>query len=217
MKKRAEMTVQEWMKGYIGVGATDFLTGYVAGIESGDEFMFGLKFDFPSIGTFLEDARHHATATGYVQSDSIGGKLRVEKADIQLFVGEEDSRCRYMWYRLFFTSPSKGPLTMLGFKVLYNDRALDMWPDITTLYLKILEGHVPEGDEEGATAIAMGIARVRTKDFFRTMMSFRFPEVSLASPRSLARFGGLFVQEVWGIYGGRQERERFEVASDGLR
>ncbi len=197
---RSDLTVREWMRGHVGVGATDFLEGYVDGVEGNSEFMFEIELDIPDVNTFLADAQHEATAAGQVRCASLGGTMELDGTVVQLFVGDKDSRCKYMWYRLFFTSPSEGPLTMLGYKVLYNDHAFDLWPDITTLYVRILRGHVHQGDEPDE-AIAMGIVRIRTRDFLKTLMSFRFPRISRGSPGSLFRFNRFFVREAWSIYG----------------
>ena len=49
-------------------------------------------------------------------------------------------------YRLFFTDDKKNPLTLLGYKDIRSDDHRDVWTDTTTLFTRILKGHVePEG------------------------------------------------------------------------
>jgi cholesterol oxidase len=60
---------------------------------------------------------------------------------------------------------------MYGLKQVRNDPGLDMWRDTSTLYITLLSGHVPPG-EDGDVAGA-GMLRILPQDFARQLTTFR--------------------------------------------
>ena len=201
MTDRCDLNVKEWMKGHIGFDAEDFQQGYIQGIEKNAQFMFGIDIDVPSVSEYVDDPGHESDVTGYIKCDTFGGKLPITKGIINLFVDKQDSKPTYMWYRLSFVSPSHGELTMIGFKTLFNDNAMDMWNDLTTLYIKIVKGHPAQSLENNADVIARGIVRIKTSDFPKMLMSVRTPKLDIKSPIKVVNFGQFFMREIWSIYG----------------
>ena len=61
-----------------------------------------------------------------------------------LFVDVEPG-VKHMLYRLCFYDGVGHPLTMIGYKVVENDAGFDVWKDTTTLFTRVLRGHVAEG------------------------------------------------------------------------
>ena len=59
---------------------------------------------------------------------------------------------KHMLYRLWFRDGVGHPLTMTGFKLVENDAGFDVWKDTTTLFTRVLQGHVDEGDDDAARA-----------------------------------------------------------------
>ena len=58
-----------------------------------------------------------------------------------------------MLYELWFTDDQGRARTLLGHKVITDHPGLDLWPDTTTLYTTILEGHVERRDRDSAHVV----------------------------------------------------------------
>ena len=93
------------------------------------------------VDRFVSDPRREASAKGYVKCEALGGELPVEKGLFNLFVDQGDPSFKRMLYRLFPRSDGR-PLTLSGFKVVEDDPGSDLWTDTTTLFTRILRGHV---------------------------------------------------------------------------
>jgi hypothetical protein len=98
--------------------------------------------------------------------------LPVEKGVFNLFVDEEDPSRKRMLYRLFFRDGAGHPLTLSGFKVVEDDPGLDLWTDTTTLFTRVLQGHVDPEQEAQAPVAASGIMQIYLLDFFRQLTTF---------------------------------------------
>ena len=118
---------------------------------------------------------------GYVKCDALGGKLPVEQGWFNLFVDVEPG-VKHMLYRLWFRDGVGHPLTMTGFKVVANDAGFDVWKDTTTLFTRVLRGHVPEGDDDTADG-----GRVRDHRDPRARLRQAADDVPLVRARASAR------------------------------
>ena len=106
------------------------------------------------------------------QCDALGGKLGVEQGWFNLFVDVEPG-VKHMLYRLWFRDGVGHPVTMTGHKVVKDDAGFDIWKDTTTLFTRVLQGHVPEGGDEAATVLASGVIVIRARDFAKQLTTFR--------------------------------------------
>jgi cholesterol oxidase len=189
----------EEMKGYVSFGESDFDRGFRAGKDAGTAFMFQLTITADDIDRFIADPEHTARAEGWIESDAFGGTLPVTKGVFNLFV--EHGVQKRMLYRLAFADGEGHPLTMTGFKTVIPNHGLDVWLETTTLFTRVLAGHVePEGDA-GAEIVAGGIIHIHPLDFARQMKTFRVNPAHRVD--ALARFGLLFAGELWSVYGPR--------------
>ena len=68
-----------------------------------------------------------------------------------LFVDTEPG-VKHMLYRLWFRDGVGHPLTLTGFKLVRDDAGFDVWKDTTTLFTRVLRGHVEEGGDDGGRA-----------------------------------------------------------------
>ena len=71
-----------------------------------------------------------------------------------LFVDQDDPTDKRMLYELWFTDDQGRRRTLAGHKVIIDSPGLDLWPDTTTLYTKILDGHVEGSGKDAATVVA---------------------------------------------------------------
>lgn len=151
---------------------------------------------------FVADPEHEARAEGYVVCDALGGKLPVERGVFNLFVDDGDPARRRMLYTLFVRDGRGEALTLAGVKLIEDDPGFDLWRDTTTLFTRILRGHLEDDGE--AEVIAEGTLRIRVGDFARQLTTFRAEGPSRrARAAALARFGALFMGGLWDVYGRR--------------
>ena len=220
----------EQMKGYLALGETDPLRGWERARTLGHRFMFELTITVPDVEAFVGEGEHEGVATGFVQSEVLGGRLPVERGWFNLFVpaagdGDRDDAGnpagsapdgrpgfgagKEMRYRLLVRDLSGAPVTMTGRKAVRDDRGFDLWQDTTTLYVTLLAGHVGPG--ESGDPVGAGVLRILPLDFARQLTTFRAGGSGALS--SLATFGRFFGESLRDVYlsptggpGGRDDR-----------
>jgi cholesterol oxidase len=183
----------EEMLGHVTFGELDFARGARQDRDGSTPFKFHLTIEVADIAAFGNDPLRPATAAGWIESDAFGGKLPVEQGWFNLFVDVEPG-VKHMLYRLWFSDGVGHPLTMTGFKLVSNDAGFDVWKDTTTLFTRVLQGHVPEGSDEGATVIASGIIVIRARDFAKQLTTFR------GQVGAMAKFGLIFTEQLAEAY-----------------
>src|SRR5262249_53271255 len=133
-----KLSFTEEMKGYITFGELDYDRGAREGKKAKNYIMFHLTITVDGVNRFVTRPAHDAVAVGYIQCDSLGGKLPVEKGMFNLFVDQQDTAIKKMFYRLFFSDSQGRPLTLSGHKLIRDDPGFDVWTDTTTLFVHIL-------------------------------------------------------------------------------
>ena len=191
----------EQMKGYVAFGQDDYRRAYARGRVEGTRFMFHLMIDVVGMNRFVWDPEHEAIAHGWVQCEALGGRLPVERGGFNLFVQQEEPGHQFMKYRLFFRDAAGNPLTMSGFKDIRDHPGLDLWADTTTLFVRILPGHVGPAEEGSLEPIAAGILRILPRDFLRQLTTFKADAPTFADRIEVTRrFGQLFLGKLWDVY-----------------
>lgn len=200
----------EEMKGYVTLDETDFHRGAEQGEADGTFVMFHLTIEIPDIDAFRNDPVRAGTATGWVGADVFGGRLPVERGDFNLFVEENEPgerEVRTMRYRLWFRDKVGHPLTLTGFKDVADDHGFDVWTDTSTLYTRILAGHVEPGGDADARVLASGIITIWKRDFARQLTTFRASGPTWrARLRGIGLFGATFMRQLKTVYLGRGRR-----------
>jgi hypothetical protein len=192
----------EEMLGHVTFGESDFARGAQPDRDGSAAFMFHLTIEVDDMQRFAHDPMRAATAAGYVHCEGLGGRLGVEHGWFNLFVDVEPG-VKHMLYRLWFRDGVGHPLTMTGFKLVKNDAGFDVWKDTTTLFTRVLQGHVSEADDDAAELVASGIIRIRARDFAKQLTTFRSDGVG-----PLAKFGVIFAQQLAEAYLRRGSRAR---------
>lgn len=199
----------EKMKGYCAFNETDYQRGFHRGRASGSAVMFQLTIETNDTYAFIADPNHVARATGYVQSDVLGGRLPVERGVFNLFVDAgvtNGESSRHMLYRLWFADAVGHPLTLAGFKDISHPEAAysqfsDIWGETTTLYTTIMAGHVDVGEDGMAPVISAGILHIKPLDFAHQLTTFRVTGPGLSGRwRALCAFAGLFMGQLWEVF-----------------
>ncbi|MGH3914840.1 MAG: hypothetical protein ACRDTC_15745 [Pseudonocardiaceae bacterium] len=207
----------EEMKGYISFGELDTERGFREGKANDTFLMFHLRIEVDDVDRFVADPTHLASATGWVRCEELGGQLPVQHGLFNLFVGSGGAPSKTMRYRLYFCDGAGNPLTLTGVKDIQDDPGLDLWSDTTTLYVRILQGHVDGEGEARAEVCASGILQIYMLDFARQLTTFRVHGGGMAArTRALTDFGRLFLGELWDLYHGKAKAAMTEEAkTDG--
>ena len=204
MSRRSEgptsVRFTEEMKGHVSFGEDHYERGAREGRESNTRLMFHLDIEVGDLVRFEADERREASAEGWVRCEALGGRLPVEGGVFNLFVDDEPGQKR-MLYRLFFRDGVGHPVTLAGFKVVREGAGGHVWRDTTTLYVRVLRGHVEEGGEPGAEVVASGILRLRPWDFAWQLTTFRAAGPSTGGRiAAIGRFDALFLGALWQVY-----------------
>ena len=191
----------EEMKGFLTPGEVDYDKGFRTGKAEGTAAMVHLTIKTDDVNRFITDPQHVASASGYFKSDAFGGQREVEQGIFNLFVDNGNPERKAMYYRLFFRDAKGNPFTLIGFKDVRSDNNSDVWTDTTTLFTRILKGHVGAEADGGASIVAAGIIHIHFLDFLDELTTFRVEGGSIADrASSLERFGSLFLSKLWDVY-----------------
>jgi hypothetical protein len=193
----------EEMKGHISFGEGDYERGAREGRTSDVRLKVHLTIEVDDLDRLAADAGRAAEAMGWVECDALGGRLPVERGIFNLLIEEEDPAIKHMLYRLFFRDGVGHPVTLAGFKTLTNRRGLHVWRDTTTLYTRLLRGHVEAVEDPRAEIVASGILRISPLGFLRQLVTFRAGghRSSAARAAAIVRFDALFLGHLWEVYG----------------
>ncbi|MBM7502689.1 GMC oxidoreductase [Agromyces aurantiacus] len=198
----------EQMKGFFVLGEGDPRSAAADARVRDERMMFELTITAPDIDAFVEGDSHEGVATGYLESDALGGRQQVERGWFNLFVGSARDDERLMKYRLWLTTDAGTPVTFVGFKEVRDDPGFDLWEDTTTLFVQVLDGHVPPPAEVSDTGLldptdpavlGAGVLRIAPLDFAEQLTTFR--TTGPGGAEAMARFGSLFLGRLWSTYG----------------
>lgn len=194
----------EEMKGHMSFGEADYDRAARLGREQNQSLMFHLKITVNGVNRFVTDPWHDTDdLEGWIEAPGLGGRRPVEKGWFNLFVDQQDPAVKRMFYRLWFRDGVGHPLTLCGFKVIKDDPGFDVWTDTTTLFTRILRGHVDQAGETTAELVASGIIVIPLLDFLRQLTTFRVeaPGGGLSDrAAAMTRFGVLFFGKLWDVY-----------------
>ncbi|WP_036329930.1 GMC oxidoreductase [Microbispora sp. ATCC PTA-5024] len=198
--ERTSLWFVEEMRGFLGVGRTDPRSRM--GTPEGGHVTFRLTITVDDIAAFLGDPGHRARAEGWIDTAVCGGRRPIARGWFNLFVPGEAPDRRRMNYRLHFWDADNRPRTLSGYKDVHHGPPTRLWLDTSTLYARLLEGHVDEGGDDDAKVVAAGTLHILPSDLARMLTTFR-----TAGPDgtgALTRFCGFFLGELWDIYRPRQ-------------
>ena len=194
----------EEMKGFLTLGESDPESGWTQARMLQQRFSFKLTISIPDVEQFLVDPERTGVAKGWVKCQLLGGQLQVERGWFNLFVDTDDVNTREMRYRLWFRDMTGRPLTLHGFKTVRDDPGLDIWRDTSTLYVTLLDGHLPP--RASGDAVGAGVLRILPGDFARQLTTFR---ADGGKPlQSLGRFATYFGRSLSDTYAPVRRRPR---------
>ncbi|HXA58428.1 MAG TPA: GMC oxidoreductase, partial [Streptosporangiaceae bacterium] len=190
------LSFTEEMKGYCSATTEDPVQGENAADR--EKFMFRLTITAEDVDRFLAEPGHLARADGWIDAASHGGRRQIERGWFNLFAPAGAPDRRLMKYRLYFTDGDGRPRTLVGQKNVFHGPATDIWPDTSTLYFRVLEGHLVEDQDEHSPVTGAGVLHILPADFAHQMTTFRTTGPHGLS--ALARFGAFFAGRLWDVY-----------------
>jgi cholesterol oxidase len=174
----------------MSVSFTEVMTGSVGH----DRLELRLTLTVDDFDAFVADAKHRARVTGWICCAALGGRLPVEEGTCAFFPANGRALSEAMRYRLTFRDGDGRRLTLNGVKRLRAWRPLGIWPDTTTLYIRLIRD--PE-----ATESASGVVRIRPLAFLKQLTTFHGEGASVAvRAQAVGRFVGFFVRGLWRGY-----------------
>jgi cholesterol oxidase len=193
----------ERMIGAFSFGEDNYEAGFRPGRTDANGILFRLTIGTADVSAFIADPRHEAVPTGYIKCESLGGTLPVLDGAFNLFV-DEGGAIRHMLYRLYFADATGRPLTLAGFKNVNPGPITRVWPETSTLYTRILSGHIPVSDGGETVSdgiVGSGILHIRPLDFAVQLTTFRVHGPTWSGRvRALDEFGTLFMSELWQVF-----------------
>jgi cholesterol oxidase len=160
---------------------------------------FRLTITADDVEHFLENPEHSARAEGWIDAAGIGGRRQIQRGWFNLFAPDGAPDRRLMRYRLQFADAEGQPRTLSGQKDIWHGVPTRIWPDTSTLYFRLLEGYVAEGQDDLARTLAMGTLHLSVEDFARQCTTIRAEGPHRVA--ALERFGLFFAGQLWDVYG----------------
>lgn len=163
-----------------GVRFSEVMTGTISGrqpsadlrLEGDTPLALQLSVQVADLRRFLADPEHTASLAGWVVCPALGGRLSIERGTCRFFPRREraGSTLRY-W--LIFVDGVGTPFTLSGVKHLHTGAPGRVWVDTTTLFVRILGGHLNAVAVRGQEGVAAGVVRIHPFAFAHELTTFR--------------------------------------------
>jgi cholesterol oxidase len=199
--KPIRLTVEEWMKGYVGQGATDHQDGFISGLAAGNYFVHDVFIDIDDVDRFVADKDHPARLVGSIDCGLFGGKCQVTSGTFNMFVDGESPKTRFMDYRMCFNDTGGNPWTMFGKKTVHDDHSLDLWSDTTTLYIGLYRGSPETEPSTPDPQGGKGVIHIEKLDLIKSVASFKAPGATIPEAgHAMTAFFRFFLGQIWDVY-----------------
>ncbi len=165
-----DVRFDEVMSGWVSFTERDHNQALVEGRRAGRRMTLRLHLELDRVADLEADPATPLRASGVVELPELGPPMHVVEGTLQLFVGEPDTRHAKMRYRLRCRTGAGDVVTISGFKLVEDDSGFDTRTDMSTLFVRVFRGWVPEpADERAADVIATGVLTLSPLGFVRMM------------------------------------------------
>jgi hypothetical protein len=179
----------EVMEGKAALGASDPAEG--AQHPAAGRLAVHCDVRIDDLERFVADPQHTGTIGGSVDFAPWADGIPVTNGIFNLFSPEGEQRV--MEYRLGFEHEGRS-YYLDGRKFVHDDPGFDVWKDTTTLYTVM-----HEGPDTSGPVVAAGVITIGVEALARMVASMR--PTGGGGIGSFARFGRLFLSELWDTYG----------------
>ncbi|MEP7290559.1 MAG: alpha/beta fold hydrolase [Chloroflexota bacterium] len=199
----------EAMEGFFSLNVTDnFDNGAKEGRAAGSSFRFIVSIESDDVETLMESSEHRAQLFGTVTAPALSSSpLTVTEGEFNLFMIDPDlPETRLMRYRMKLTTAEGKVYGIDGRKFIHDNRATNLWHDVTTLYITVHAGACTEGP-----VIGKGILKIMPKDLQHQLRTMQVTHALSISERlrTLTRFGKFFAGDLFDVYGGVFARQTY--------
>src|SRR5262245_1017445 len=192
----------ETMRGHVSMsGVDDYAAAEARGIADGTTFEFTVTVTSDNLDDMLKNPDHQARIDGSISCPSLSaGPLQVTNGIFKLLVHDPSRvNARLMTYVMIGVAGDNTRYRIDGFKVIQDDKHLEIWDDTTTLFTTVT-------DVNGATeqVIGKGILHILPADFLKQMTTMQVTGAAtpLDSLRGMVAFGRFFAGALFDTYGG---------------
>lgn len=191
----------ETMAGFAAAAPNSYETGYESGEAQGQAMAIQVKVDVPDVDRFVAEPGHQGQLSGSLSYAPLGGECPVVQGWFGLLTDTADANRKCMSYRLHCNTPEGRAITFDGVKRVQHDTPIDLWPDTTTLYVNVYEGHIDPLSAAAPTLLFAGILKLGLAEFVRLLgtLSAKNPDGS-DSLEGLLTFGRYFAGRLAEVY-----------------
>jgi GMC oxidoreductase/FAD binding domain len=198
----AGVRLTEEMNGFISSRfGLDYEAAAAAGQADGNSISFSLCVECDCIDTLLEDSNHEARVTGMVVAPVLAkSPLKIVHGRFSMYqVQRNETSFRQMQYRLPIRAEDGAEYTLIAFRHIPGQFVLDVWPDMSTVYVTIMKGAGTDAPLWGS-----GILRTDLDQFTHQLNSMEAINVDgpLQRLETLVRFGRFYAGRLWDQLGG---------------
>jgi predicted patatin/cPLA2 family phospholipase len=208
---RTTLSFSQELKGHLGRGVVDYEAGLAAGKAQGSALAVKLAITIDGVNRFVTWPDHGTDqVAGTITCPALGGQLGIERGSFNVLVEDRDPSVKRIYLRLYFHDGQGVPCTLSGFHLVKEDPGNDLWQDVTTMFTRVLRGHLTAEEEAVATrdaeglaelVVGSGVVRIHFFDFQKMLASFRVEGPTFSDRTSaLARFGRLYLGKLWDVY-----------------
>ncbi len=178
---KAGIEFTEKMSGYFSSKVKD---NYQRGLDQGkvdnSSLSFILTIASDDVEAMIQNPAHQARMFGSVEAPALSARpLMVNDGIFNLFeVDPNEPATRRMWYRMPMRASEGRDYYFVGFKLIRDDPAYDVWHDTTTLYITLYDG-----PGETSPVLGKGILVIRPQDFLHQLSTMKVTNAPSISGR----------------------------------
>ncbi|MCK2219176.1 hypothetical protein MF672_036085 [Actinomadura sp. ATCC 31491] len=148
------------------------------------------------IDAFVRDPFHPGTLRGEIELPGVENRVPFHDGLFRLFAPSGEPDLTLLVYEAPFVHDGQA-YYLAGRKDVRDDLGFDLWPDTTTLEVRLHRGPDARGEVVGAGVLRLGVA-----DLAALLMSMRARNASspLEAARVFGRFGALFARNLRDSY-----------------
>ncbi|MFC5995710.1 hypothetical protein ACFQE5_15975 [Pseudonocardia hispaniensis] len=188
----AGLTFREQMTGPFAMGVTDPHEGARIGRRTGWRLTLHATVTIGDMAAFVAAPQHPGTLAGEIEFPGIVERLPFRDGVFQLFAPSKDPDLTLFRYEAPVVLNER-PHYLAGRKNVRDDPGFDLWPDTTTLDVRL-----HDGPDAGGEVVGAGILRLGVTDLVRLLLSMRVlhPASPAQAAGALAAFAGLFARNL---------------------